>query len=88
MRVNETELAYANRTKHLSREFMLNVRHWGKVVTVARFLQDIYRYGLGDTDLKSALLVKDAYHKWFDGQGKLNWTLYSEEVDKMKMNDK
>jgi len=61
--VNKTELLYANRTKSQVHDFMLNVRRWGKTVTVERFLKDCYRYGLGERDFQSALLVKDTYTK-------------------------
>lgn len=85
--INKTELAYANHTQSELRDFMLKVRHWGRTVTVPRFLEDCYRYGLGETEFQSALLVRDAYTKWYDGRGQLNLTLFSTELSKRKISN-
>lgn len=68
----EAEINYANRTKGELRGFLMNVRDWGKKVTVERFARDCHRYGSGgESKLESGLLVRDAYHKWYDNNNML-----------------
>ena len=63
----EAEINYANRTKGKLRSFLMNVCDWGKKVTVERFARDCHRY----SKLESGLLVRDAYHKWYDNNNTL-----------------
>ena len=72
------EIGYANRTKSLLHDFMTNVCYWGKDFTVERFLKDSFRHGIGDTNLESALLVTEAFQKWYDEQGNINMTMFHE----------
>ena len=68
---SEKEIQHANHTMRELHEFMLNVRKWGRETTVERFARDCYWYGMGVKKFESALLVRDAYHKWYDEHGNL-----------------
>lgn len=68
---SKKEIRHANHTMRELHEFMLNVRKWGRETTVERFARDCYWYGMGVKKFESALLVKDAYHKWYDEHGNL-----------------
>jgi UDP-sugar transporter A1/2/3 len=63
---SEEEIEYAKRTMPELRAFMLNVRKWGKEKTVERFAKDCYRYGTGEREFESGIMVKDAYTRWYD----------------------
>ena len=78
---SKKEIEHAKQTMWELHEFMLNVRKWGRETTVERFARDCYRYGMGDREFESALLVKDAYHKWYDNFGRINLTLASMEME-------
>ena len=68
---NDEEVLYARRTMPDLRGFMMNVRKWGKEKTVERFARDCYRHGNGERGFESGLLVRDAYSKFYDGEGNL-----------------
>ena len=63
---SEEEIEYAKRTMPELRAFMWNVRKWGKEKTVERFARDCYRYGTGERQFESGIMVEDAYTRWYD----------------------
>mmetsp|Transcript_45901 Transcript_45901/g.111190 ORF Transcript_45901/g.111190 Transcript_45901/m.111190 type:complete len:416 (+) Transcript_45901:142-1389(+) len=68
----KAEIDFAKETMPKLREFLMEVRHWGKTETVGRFARDCYRYGKGEREkLESGLLVRDAYTKWYGADNKM-----------------
>lgn len=64
--LSDEEIEYARRTMPNLRQFMMNVRKWGKETTVPRFIRDCYRYGQGERAFEAGMLVRDAYTKWYN----------------------
>jgi len=59
---NDSEILFSRQTMHQARSFFVDMRRWGKDVTVARFARDCYRYKNSTrTNFEAGLLVKDAF---------------------------
>jgi len=64
---NDSEILFSRQTMHQVRPFLVDLRRWGKEVTVARFARDCYRYSKGArSNFEAGLLVKDAFPSLFE----------------------
>ncbi len=65
------EIKYARDTMPQLRDFMVEVRRWGREKTVERFARDCYRHGNGERQFEAGMTVRDAYTNWYDANDQL-----------------